>query len=79
MARPRSSSVPAPYHMPHDAPNRRILIVDDNESIHADIRAILEPPADKPWGLREMRIRDPDGVGIYLVQVPDDHPLRLRR
>jgi len=40
---------------------------------------ILEPPADKPWGLREMPIRYPDGVGIFFVQVPDDHPLRRRR
>jgi hypothetical protein len=24
--------------------NRRILIVDDNEAIHADIRSILAPP-----------------------------------
>jgi len=37
-----------------------------------------EPPTDKPWGLREMRIRDPDGVRIVVVQVPDDHPLRHR-
>jgi CheY-like chemotaxis protein len=28
--------------MHHDSPNRRILIVDDNEAIHADIRAVLE-------------------------------------
>jgi CheY-like chemotaxis protein len=28
------------------AKNRRILIVDDNEAIHADIRSILEPPKE---------------------------------
>jgi catechol 2,3-dioxygenase-like lactoylglutathione lyase family enzyme len=56
--------------------------VRDVDCVHAELAElaveILEPPADKPWGLREMRIRDPDGVGIYVVQVPDDHPLRLR-
>lgn len=36
----------------------------------------VEAPVDKPWGLREARLRDPDGVLIVLVQVPDGHPLR---
>ena len=39
---------------------------------------ILEPPERKPWGLDEMWIRDPDGVSIVVVQVPEDHPLRRR-
>lgn len=39
---------------------------------------IDEAPVDKPWGLREMRLRDPDGVQIVIVQVPDTHPLRYR-
>ena len=37
---------------------------------------IIELPTDKPWGLREMRIGDPDGLRI--VEVPEDHPLRRR-
>ncbi|HKN98455.1 MAG TPA: VOC family protein [Pseudonocardiaceae bacterium] len=37
---------------------------------------IVRPPRTEPWGLREMWIRDPDGVDIVLVEVPDDHPLR---
>ena len=37
---------------------------------------ILEPPTDKPWGLREMWVKDPDGVRLVIVQVPVDHPLR---
>ena len=37
---------------------------------------IVEPPVDKPWGLREMRVRDPDEVGLVIVEVPEDHPLR---
>ena len=36
----------------------------------------VEPPVDKPWGLREARLRDPDGVLLVLVQVPEGHPLR---
>ncbi|MCW2530105.1 MAG: Glyoxalase/bleomycin resistance protein/dioxygenase [Pseudonocardiales bacterium] len=38
---------------------------------------ISRPPIVEPWGLLEMWISDPDGVPIVLVQVPDDHPLRL--
>ena len=39
---------------------------------------IIELPTDKPWGLREMQIRDPDGVSIVVVEVPETHPLRHR-
>lgn len=33
-------------------------------------------PKEEPWGLVEMWLRDPDGLRIVVVQVPDDHPLR---
>jgi catechol 2,3-dioxygenase-like lactoylglutathione lyase family enzyme len=36
----------------------------------------VEEPMDKPWGLREARLRDPDGMLLVLVEVPDAHPLR---
>jgi uncharacterized glyoxalase superfamily protein PhnB len=36
----------------------------------------VEAPVDKAWGLREARIRDPDGVLLVLVQIPEGHPLR---
>jgi hypothetical protein len=39
---------------------------------------VIELPTDKPWGLREMQIRDPDGLRIVIVEVPADHPLRRR-
>jgi predicted enzyme related to lactoylglutathione lyase len=39
---------------------------------------IIELPTDKPWGLRELQIRDPDGLSIVIVEVPGDHPLRRR-
>ena len=37
---------------------------------------IDEAPEQKPWGLREMRARDPDGLILIFVEVPADHPLR---
>lgn len=39
---------------------------------------VVSVPADMPWGLREAWVRDPDGVEICLVQVPEDHPMRRR-
>src|SRR5215210_2796331 len=36
----------------------------------------IELPTDKAWGLREMQIRDPDGLIIVIVEVPETHPLR---
>jgi predicted enzyme related to lactoylglutathione lyase len=39
---------------------------------------IIEVPTEKPWGLREMQIRDPDGLRIVIVEVPETHPLRRR-
>ena len=39
---------------------------------------IIEPPTDKPWGLKEMQARDPDGLSIMIVEVPETHPLRRR-
>jgi catechol 2,3-dioxygenase-like lactoylglutathione lyase family enzyme len=39
---------------------------------------IIELPTDKTWGLREMKVRDPDGLRIVIVEVPENHPLRRR-
>lgn len=30
----------------------------------------------EPWGLWEMHLHDPDGIQIYVVEVPQDHPFR---
>ena len=58
------------------------LQVPDLEKVHERLCAagvdIVDPPERKPWGLDEMWIRDPDGVSIVVVQVPEDHPLRRR-
>jgi uncharacterized glyoxalase superfamily protein PhnB len=39
---------------------------------------VIELPTDKPWGLREMQIRDPERLSIVIVEVPETHPLRRR-
>ncbi len=39
--------------------------------------SVIREPQQEPWGLVEMWIADPDGVSIVLVEVPEDHPLRL--
>ena len=58
------------------------LQVRDVDAVGRELGAtgvdIVEPPVDKPWGLREMRVRDPDGVRIVIVEVPENHPLRRR-
>ena len=40
---------------------------------------IVEAPVDEPWGLREARVRDPDGLMLVLVEVLADHPMRRGR
>jgi catechol 2,3-dioxygenase-like lactoylglutathione lyase family enzyme len=58
------------------------LQVRDVDAVRRELEGagveVLETPADKPWGLREMQIRDPDGVSIVIVEVPENHPLRRR-
>lgn len=34
-------------------------------------------PKEEPWGLIEAWVRDPDDLRIVLVEVPEDHPMRL--
>ncbi len=56
------------------------LQVRDVDAVRRELEdagvGIIEPPVDKPWGLREMQIEDPDGVRLVIVEVPEDHPLR---
>lgn len=64
-------------------PNLRLwLQVRDVDAAHAELAGrgvtILRPPADEPWGLREMWVADPDGVEIAVIEVPETHPLRRR-
>jgi predicted enzyme related to lactoylglutathione lyase len=38
--------------------------------------AVEAEPALKPWGLIELTVRDPDGLGLIFVEVPAGHPRR---
>ena len=56
------------------------LQVRDVRRAEQELRAagvpIIESAAEKPWGLIELRVSDPDGLVLILVEVPPDHPLR---
>lgn len=58
------------------------LQVRDVDAVHEHLGAhgieIVEDPVDKPWGLREMRALDPDGVSLVIIEIPEEHPLRRR-
>lgn len=58
------------------------LQVADVRAAHRELAgrgvAVDREPVREPWGLVEMWIRDPDGVRICVVEVPEDHPLRYR-
>ena len=58
------------------------LQVRDLDATYADLSTkgvkVLRPPTTEPWGLREMWIADPDGIRIFVIEVPADHPLRRR-
>ena len=40
---------------------------------------VVEAPVDEPWGLREARLRDPDGLLLVIVEIPPEHPMRRGR
>jgi predicted enzyme related to lactoylglutathione lyase len=67
-------------HCPNEKPAREIgdhsyiayLEIDDVDALHAEIAPrgaiIRQPPADKPWRMREMLIATPDGHRIMVGQ-----------
>jgi catechol 2,3-dioxygenase-like lactoylglutathione lyase family enzyme len=59
------------------------LQVRDVDAEFARLKAagvtVVEAPVDEPWGLREARLRDPDGLLLVLVEIPPDHPMRRGR
>ena len=64
-------------------PGRPVLIwiqVRDVHAGHVGLGSagvpVAREPAAEPRGLTEVRIEDPDGVRIVLVEVPAGHPLR---
>ena len=48
------------------------LVVADVDAYHRHLVsrgvAVMAPPADRPWGMREMPVRTPDGHRIMLGQ-----------
>ncbi|MBP2477952.1 catechol 2,3-dioxygenase-like lactoylglutathione lyase family enzyme [Crossiella equi] len=54
--------------------------VTDLAATHRELLArgvtVDREPRCEPWGLHEMWLRDPDGVRIVVVQVPEEHPIR---
>ncbi len=55
------------------------LAVNDVDAIHKELVQrrvhILEPPADRDWGMREMLIEDPDGHHLRIGAVRDQNKL----
>lgn len=49
--------------------------VDDIDALHAELASrgaiIAQPPADKPWGMREMALATPDGHRMMVGQELD--------
>ncbi|MGL6236669.1 MAG: VOC family protein [Segniliparus sp.] len=56
------------------------LQVRDVYAAERDLRAggvaIEREAKQEPWGLHELRIRDPQGTLLILAHVPEDHPQR---
>lgn len=53
-------------------PARVTVVVDDVDSCHDELRArgadIVEPPADRPYGMRDFNVRTPDGHLLIFSQ-----------
>ena len=67
-----------------DHPSQGIALWMQVRDVHTEHRRLLDAgvtiirePRAEPWGLVELWIADPDNVRIVLVEIPDDHPLRL--
>ena len=66
--------------LPPSASTELWLQVRDVRVAEEELRAagvtVVEGAVEKPWGLIELRVADPDGLVLILVEVPPDHPLR---
>lgn len=58
------------------------LQVADLDATHQELTArsieIADGPRLMPWGLIEMRVHDPDGLELVIIETPSTHPLRRR-
>ena len=52
----------------HGGPQVVYMVANDVDAMHADLVArgaeIAQPPEDRPWGMREMIVKDPDANHI---------------
>ena len=59
----------------HGAGVEIVLEVEDLESAARAVEAagheLAEPPRDRPWGLRDFRVIDPDGYYVRVTTAPD--------
>jgi predicted enzyme related to lactoylglutathione lyase len=68
---------------------RGVPVTDDKVAVYLQVRdvdaafatlagsaTVVEPPVAQSWGLREARVRDPDGLLLVFVEVPPGHPQR---
>jgi predicted enzyme related to lactoylglutathione lyase len=69
-------------HSP-EPPSGAISLVLQVRDVHATRQrladqgvAIDAEPEQKPWGLIEMTVHDPDGLALIVVEVPPGHPRR---
>jgi predicted enzyme related to lactoylglutathione lyase len=55
------------------------ISVDDVDGLYAEYKTsgakILEAPANRPWGRREMIVEDPDGHRLRLTSAPKKEPI----
>jgi predicted enzyme related to lactoylglutathione lyase len=66
-----------------EPPSPAIAIVLQVRDIGATHHRLVEQsvvvdaePEQKPWGLIEMTVHDPDGLALIIVEVPPEHPRR---
>ena len=66
-----------------EPPSAAMSLVLQVRDVRATCRRLAEQgvavdaePEQKPWGLIEMTVRDPDGLALIVVEVPPGHPRR---
>jgi catechol 2,3-dioxygenase-like lactoylglutathione lyase family enzyme len=71
------------YAEPSFGPARAAVIVDDVDSCHDELHArgadIVEPLADRPYGMRDFNVRTPDGHVLIFSQPLSGPPVTASR
>lgn len=59
------------------------VTVDDVDGLYADLVSrgtpVTSPPETKPWGMREIAVKTPDGHRMTFGSPSSDRPLQLER